>query len=1039
MRKTLKLIGFVGVTVGLFFIVSILAFYYLIRVGEFRRFLIDEIEQGTDLKMQLGAADLEVGWITGIVFRNIAISDSQAAQPAITAERLTARVALLPLLQRQVVFYEIRLQRPTAQLVRNKDGRIPLLDKLLNLPFLKQTENEFSLDLRTIKLRSADIHYADQRSENGLGTWRLVNADVELERVRGQRLRDFMRQFLKREPSESGGAALEFDLRSAVVKDNAKMDLKAKGRLLFPKETLELQEARWIADVELVDFPAALIKDHIGARLPIKSMTGHLGQRVHLEGSPAKQLLVKSDLEFKQLSVDAPELFLMPLTGVDGRMTFEADWSQNHLRVLRADFRANDIKFSLRGDVGAMDGKDPHFRFNLSALPAPVSVLRKYLPLRIVDSPKVEQTVNSIQTGQVEIKKAGVDATLGQLRRLAQSGSGKQLWLEAELRDIAGTLGGEGSLPLRSVDGKITLENGILAFRNVKGAYGDSHFSDVDGNYFLSPTEKGKLELELKGDVNLAELKEQVKAGLFSARAAKIASSLQDLAGRSKIDFALKRLADAPLQFDGKIALENARVRYDDHSFSDLQGEVTFTPNEIKAEKLRAQMSGSPIQLQLAIKDYDSDDGTFDLGIESAGVRAGVVTSLLLDTGTLKDPGIVRGAVRYSGSFNTKVRRKFVGDLDLQNVQVTVHPLLQPLRELNGKIKIDEAGIDFQNINASLVGFPASASGRWRYGEKTQLLFDFSAPNLDITYLISQIDPESSEFYANLVAEGKIALSMGRIKNFEFSDLKTNATIDHRVWRLDNVTARSAGGTIVGVTTIFDRPDTLGVVAQPKIQGVPVQSFLNWFNVTNTEMTGKVNFAGKLETVGKNDPERKQNLNGAFNLRIEDGTINRMRILVQILNLLDLSRWFTFQLPDLTKQGIRFRSITGDFKVNKGVYFTENLVVDSSDLRMTGAGRIDVPKDELDFVVAVRPFAGIDSAMNYIPILGRGIAAIKNSFLVASFNITGRIDDPAITPAPLGTLSEWFWGVLGIPKNIIGLGEVEKIEEPEEAANPPPK
>ena len=205
-----------------------------------------------------------------------------------------------------------------------------------------------------------------------------------------------------------------------------------------------------------------------------------------------------------------------------------------------------------------------------------------------------------------------------------------------------------------------------------------------------------------------------------------------------------------------------------------------------------------------------------------------------------------------------------------------------------------------------------------------------------------------------------------------------------------------------------------------------MQSFLKWFDLTNTEMTGRVNITGKLETVGNSDPERKQNLNGAFNMRIEDGTINRMRVVVQLLNLLDLSRWFTLQLPDLTKQGIRFRAITADFKVVKGVYATENLVVDSSDLRMTGIGKIDVPKDELDFVVAVRPFAGIDSAINQIPILGRGIAAIKNSFLVASFNITGRIDDPTITPAPLGTLSEMFWGVLGIPKSIITLGEPRK-------------
>ena len=75
--------------------------------------------------------------------------------------------------------------------------------------------------------------------------------------------------------------------------------------------------------------------------------------------------------------------------------------------------------------------------------------------------------------------------------------------------------------------------------------------------------------------------------------------------------------------------------------------------------------------------------------------------------------------------------------------------------------------------------------------------------------------------------------------------------------------------------------------------------------------------------------------------------------------------------------------------------------------------------------------------MSYIPLLGRSIAAIKNSFLVASFNITGRIDEPTITPAPLGTVAEWFWGVLGIPKNIIGFGESEKKEPAQPAPEAP--
>ena len=1037
MRRALKFIGFASITVVLFFVVAGLAFYHLISIGEFRRFLVDEIEKNTALKVRLGAADLEIGWITGVAFRDLALSDGDAAEPAITAERVTGRVALLPLLERKIIIYEIRLQRPAIQLQGDAEGRIPLLDKLLNLPFLKQQNEQFNLDLHSIQIRNGEIDYLDQRKAASLGRWRLRKADVDLSRARGQRLSDSMKDLFKRQPSEPTGAALEFDLKSVVERDQDWMNLKARGRLVFPQETLEFHRARWNADLELVDFPATLIKDRVGARVPIKSMTGLLTQRVHLEGNVGKQLQLKGDLEFKRLSMEAPELFLTPLTDANGRTSFELDWTPQRLQVRRAEFRANDIKFSLQGEIGALDSADPHLRLTLSALSTSLSALRRYMPLKLVESPQLAKTFNSNLTGQLEMKQASIDARLAELRRLSQSGTGKQIQFDAELRDVAGSLGVDGMLPLRGMQAHVSLANGILAIQNLKGSYGDARLSDVDGSYDMSAAAGGKFDLQAQGDFNLAELREQLKSGLVSETTARVATSIEELSGRGKFDLVLKRGANEAMQFDGKMALDNARLRYDVYTLSEIKGELAFTPREIKGEKIRAQIGGSPIQIQVSLKDYGADDGTFDLAIDSTGVKAGVITTLLLNTGTPQDLGVVNGAVRYSGSIKNKERRKFAGDLDLTNVQVVLHPLLQPLRELNGKIIIDEKGVDFQNLKAMLVGFPASASGRWRYGETPPLLFDFAAPSLDVTYLISQIDPEVGSFYANLQAEGKITLAKGRIKNFEFSDLKTDATIDRRTWRLTNLTARSAGGTIVGVTTIIDRPDTLGVIADPKVQAVPVQSFLKWFDITNTEMTGRVNLTGKLETVGKNDVERKQNLNGAFTLRIEDGTINRMRALVQILNLLDLSRWFTFQLPDLSKQGISFRVITGDFKVVKGVYATENLLIDSNDLRMTGFGKIDVPKDELDLVVAVRPFAGIDSAINQIPILGWGIVAIKNSFMVASFNVRGKIEDPTITPAPLGTLSEMFWSVLGIPKNIIGLGEPERREEAKEPAKAP--
>ncbi len=1039
MKKLLKIGAFLAITGVLFFIVCAIAFYHLVSVGDLRSFLIAEIEKNTALKVGLGAADLEIGWVTGVGFRDVKIAMPGSAAPEIAAERITARVAMLPLLERKIIFYEIRLQRPKVALVVEADGKVPLLDKLLHLPLLTGADSEFNLDLQSIKIQSGNIDYLDRRKRASLGVWRLRNADFEIERVRGQKLREFMKDLVVRQSPDTTGAALHFNLKSQLDRDNATMRLNAVGRLVFPQESLVFNQARWHADIDLVDFPASLIKAHLGARLPIKSASGHLAQRLHVEGYPDKKLRVQGGIEFKNIAIDAPELLLAPLTGAAGRTTFEADWSRGELNIHSADLRIDDIKFKLAGSLTALESEDPHVSLQLSDLAAPLTNLRRYLPLRIIESPLWEKNLSSIQTGGVVLKSAGVNATLGELHRLAQTGIGKQLWFEAELRDVSGSLAARGALPLRSVSGRVALKEGRLTVRGLRGAYGDSQLQDVYGSYDLTPGGRGDLDLTVRGDFNLAELREQLKTEFFSERSAAIAASISELDGRSRVAFNLKRSADAPLQFAGKIDLDNARLLYGDYALSEIKGVLAFSQKEISGEKIRAQLSGSPVQLQLMLKDYTSETGTFDLRVESAGMRVGVITRLLLAQDSRNDPGTVRGVVRYRGAFADKSTRKFTGDLELANVQLLVKPLLQPLRELSGKIKIEESGIIFQNVNGLLAGAPATFSGHWRYAAKPQLLFDFAAPYLDVTYLISQIDAETSEFYANLQADGKIALARGRIKNFEFNDLKTDVKIDRRVWRLTNLQARSAGGTILGGTTIFDRPETLAIIAEPKVENVPVQSFLKWFDLTNTEMTGRVKIAGKLETIGNSDPELKQNLNGTFKLRIEEGTINRMRVVVQLLNLLDLSRWFTLQMPDLAKQGIRFHAITADFKVVKGVYMTENLVVDSNDLRMTGVGKLDVPKDEMDFVVAVRPFAGIDSAINQIPILGRGIAAIKNSFLVASFNITGKIQDPTIIPAPLGTLSEMFWSVLGIPKNIIGLGEDEKKAEPTEPAKPAPR
>jgi hypothetical protein len=1028
MRKAFKFFVFAAFSFVLFLVVAATAFYHLVRIGEFRRFLISQIEQNTALTVRLGEGQLEMGRILGIAFHDVAISEPNESQPAITADRITARVALWPLFRRRVIFYEIHLEKPAARMTRDQKGKIPLLDRLLNLPFVKSNETNFGLDLRAIRVAGGEVDFQDHSQPGVPRTTYLRGIDLRLNRIRGQALNEFLQKLLQKKPKQPPGTALEFDLKTGISRDGQTSHARAEGTMVFPGDELEFDKAWWSAKTQITAMPVPMLQSLAG--WPTKSLSGSLDASMQVEGTPDERLHVQGQLAFKGLTLDAPEIFSTRLQPGETRMVIDINWQPQEWDFSRFELRSNEISFALRGAVRAIANHDHYLQLSLTAPTLPIASIKKYLPTKWLASPQLDSLTAALQGGELQSTKAGVSASVSELKRMITTGFDERVSFDAELHNIGANFSG-GYLPLRAVQGRIALERGVVSFKSLQGEYGQSRFTNMDGSYRFSAGGPGALQLQAQGEVDLAELRDQAKQGVLPASFTKTATFVQEIGGKGKFGVAVSRAPPSAPQVQGNLTLDGARLQFDNLSLSEIKGEVAFTPTEIKAEKMLASISGSPIQIQVVLKDYATDNAAFDLTVDSRGMKAGVVTRLLLNSGSIQDPGIVRGSIRYQGPLAHKEERKFAANLDLANVQLATRPLLQPLRELNGKIKIDDAGIDFQNVKGLLVGFPASFTGRWRYAQKPQLLFDFTAPNLDITYLLSQIDPEATDFYANLQAEGNIALAKGRIKTFDFSNFTSAVVIDRRVWRFSNPVMQSDGGSIQGVATLMDKPEAPGFSIAPKIQGVPVQSVLKWFDIKNKEITGKVNLTGHFESVGKDGIERKKNLNGAFNLNIEDGTIRRLRILVQLLNLLDLSRWFTLQVPDLNKEGIRFHRISGDFKVAKGVYSTDNLLVDSNDLRMSGAGKIDVPKDEIDFLIAVRPFAGIDTAMNYIPILGRGIAAIKNSFLVASFHITGSVEDPTIIPAPLSTVSEWFLGVLGIPKHIIGLGGDATKQEPQ--------
>jgi hypothetical protein len=126
----------------------------------------------------------------------------------------------------------------------------------------------------------------------------------------------------------------------------------------------------------------------------------------------------------------------------------------------------------------------------------------------------------------------------------------------------------------------------------------------------------GALELRANGELELAELQEQLKSEIIAPQAAKLAQTVHDLAGKAKFDLTLQQQPKAPMQVAGKLTLDGARLRVEKYFLTDLKGDLTFTPQEIRAEKARALLSGSPVQGVVTVRNYAADNGVFDVRVE---------------------------------------------------------------------------------------------------------------------------------------------------------------------------------------------------------------------------------------------------------------------------------------------------------------------------------------------------------------------------------------------------------------------------------------
>jgi len=256
---------------------------------------------------------------------------------------------------------------------------------------------------------------------------------------------------------------------------------------------------------------------------------------------------------------------------------------------------------------------------------------------------------------------------------------------------------------------------------------------------------------------------------------------------------------------------------------------------------------------------------------------------------------------------------------------------------------------------------------------------------------------------ASMTGDISIKAKTVESSNIKAEDLEISGVLSDRKISIDRFRTNALGGQIDlhGIADLSgNKPH---VYVDGRVNRIKSGLFLQTFGVKNSEIDGNVYIYGNLSGVGDTLKTMISKADGNITLYSRNGVIKRWNILAKtfsVLNIYDLFRG----KADLAKDGLAYTKMGATFIVTDGIFQTDNFLIDSPSMVVTGKGDLNLNTREIDAGIQIAPLVTLDRTIDKIPILRNILKRKDGGFLYMACSVSGPIDDPAVRVSFMNTI-----------------------------------
>ncbi len=1045
---TLIIISWAGVTL------------YLVKFLELDTYkdqIIANVENSLHRKFRYAKGEFSLRTGPSITFSSVVIKEKDGDADFVTADQMSFRIALLPLLHKKIVLRRIILEHPAIRLIRDKSGTFNISD------LLEVHKEAMPLQANGIQLTKGTMTFTDQAIAAEAVVTSLEETDLSVSQlVRGKHC-DF----------KFSANVVDGEKRSAVTLDG-------DAKLADANKPLSTTTIR--AKVHLKGLNVSRYWSYYSRYVPFRKILGSLDLDMTWKGM-LTDFKSKGNVRLRGLRFDYPQVFHAVLTPRDLDLAYDMDFTPRNISVNSINLTIDGLNF--RGNCAIKDigSGDPRIVANAVSSHFQLERFNGYIPYGIIVKDTADFIEQHIKGGNYQLKEGRLNGRVSQILHMEQGDNYNILYINA------------------------TVENGILSygpqvptFNTIKGILEmrgkDFNLKQMAGNFGISPfTLEGKItDYPLNSPsgypftMNISPRQPEAAWLMGKARGNKLAllgestlrltgngyTSGYNLAGEWNLtpaSYSYGNLVSKPagrsntISFKGNINKQGAKL-------TELQ--YHLLPLSLALAVDYRFTGNNPLQLDIKTNQFTIDDTSAIFPALRKYQPSGKVQGEVHGKGTgndlaefrwggdisfadfafkpfetMKNVSNINGTIRFQGdSLETSQLAARVGSttvyakgtligfknpvlslafsspsLDLTDLGFSAPKKPVRVDKVQGAITLKEEILQINSLSGMLNHSPITIKGTAGNIHRPKIDIAVSSPYLDIDNILylRELERENNRSHSagRMDVKASLQAASGKIKDVPFKKLKATASYEGGILYLQQVDFLAFDGGVTGKARIdTSKSGTPIYQVSCNLDKVSAEKVAHALGIKKQEITGNLSLQGEITMKGSSSEEFKNNALGSVKLQIEDGSLRRFSVLSKIFSILNVSQLIKFQLPDMVAGGMPFNKITGAISIRDGIAATSDLFLDSDAINISAIGKLNLTKNELDVTFGVQPLQTVDKVVSHIPVVGWILTGKNKSLITTYFEAKGKVEDPTVTAVPVKSLAK---GVFNIFKRVFQL------------------